>query len=160
MCGEWFYIDEGEEIAIFSAEHDKFITLSYDDVAKYDVRYKQKDDDSGEVGETPQDGVKALPNKPPILIFRPFQTVSVQPKKNILPYSHMSHLIYSYSSFHTFSGQWLRVFCSKLDRSSATHFVSARTHYVIGTHLFLTLFSNLPPSLYTQTGTTTCSCRT
>lgn len=50
----------GEEIAIFSAEHDKFMVLDYDKVKEYDMR--------GSKGE-----VKG--KQAPILIFRPFQTV-------------------------------------------------------------------------------------
>ena len=40
MCGEWFYICHDEEIAIFSAEHDKFMTITYEQAARADVRYK------------------------------------------------------------------------------------------------------------------------
>jgi hypothetical protein len=60
MIGEWFYIKKDEKIAIFSAEHDKFITITYAQAAAKDVR--------------PKSGAKALAGKPPILIFRPFQT--------------------------------------------------------------------------------------
>jgi len=63
MIGEWFYIEEDEVIAIFSAEHDKFMKITYADAAAHNVR--------------PQSGTKALSGNPPILIFRPFQTVSV-----------------------------------------------------------------------------------
>lgn len=64
MCGEWFYIEEGEEIAIFSAEHDKFITISYDDAKNYDMRRNGTSSAQGVIGGA----------KKPLLIFRPFQT--------------------------------------------------------------------------------------
>ena len=86
MCGEWFYICHGEQIAIFSAEHDKFMTITYEQAAKADVRYKH---DTSK-GAYQHDGVaqcgynknatewssfqKGDTSHPPILIFRPFQT--------------------------------------------------------------------------------------
>lgn len=58
MIGEWFYIKKDETIAIFSAEHDKFMKITYKQAADADVRPTKLTDK-------------------PILIFRPFQTVSV-----------------------------------------------------------------------------------
>ena len=97
MCGEYFYICHGEEIAILSAEHDKFITISYDQAAKADVRFKRKPDGSKNgpaqmvsTGTAALDWAKFDAEKggqtklaahranPPILIFRPFQTVSLR----------------------------------------------------------------------------------
>jgi hypothetical protein len=96
MCGEYFYICHGEEIAIFSAEHDKFITITYDQAAKADVRFKRNDDgtkngpaqmvSSGTTAtawtafdaEKDANKLTAHQTHPPILIFRPFQTVSLR----------------------------------------------------------------------------------
>jgi len=97
MCGEYFYICHDEEIAIFSAEHDKFITISYDQAAKADVRFKRRDDGSKDgPAQMVSTGTAATPwsdfdaekggraklaahqANPPILIFRPFQTVSLR----------------------------------------------------------------------------------
>ena len=111
MCGEYFYICHDEEIAIFSAEHDKFITISYEQAKKKDVRF-QSDADGNATGTLAKlnrpsgdsatafskfeahgkTGPKATAHKanPPILIFRPFQTVS---KFTCLPVarSYLSH---------------------------------------------------------------------
>ena len=57
MIGEWFYIKPSETIAIFSAEHDKFMKITYVQAANANVR---RDHNGG--------------NDKPILIFRPFQT--------------------------------------------------------------------------------------
>ena len=38
QIGEWFYVAPGETIAIFSAEHDKFVKISYEKAAENDVR--------------------------------------------------------------------------------------------------------------------------
>ena len=38
QIGEWFYVAPGEEIAIFSAEHDKFVKISYEKALENDVR--------------------------------------------------------------------------------------------------------------------------
>ena len=82
MCGEFFYIMPGEEIAIFSAEHDKFMILKYDDVKEFDMR-ETKGDIAGSQNLVP-DGLGV--DRAPILIFRPFQTVSALPI--FFPYVH------------------------------------------------------------------------
>lgn len=115
MCGEYFYICYGEEIAIFSAEHDKFITISYEQAAKKDVRFKRNADDTissnpaelkdkagnqtatefkdfEAYGTPSSSNPKATAHQahPPILIFRPFQTVSVFPRLPVAR-SYLSH---------------------------------------------------------------------
>ena len=42
QIGEWFYVAPGEEIAIFSAEHDKFVKISYAKALENDVREHTK----------------------------------------------------------------------------------------------------------------------
>ena len=91
MIGEWFYIKHDETIAIFSAEHDKFMTISYADAAEADMRFEHNDDGTKKTTSYADigNGNTALAwrsfshaaNKahPPILIFRPFQTVSALP---------------------------------------------------------------------------------
>jgi len=81
MIGEWFYVAPGETIAIFSAEHDKFVTMSYEEVKKHDVRLKPDGSSSAEgvVSKTdPNDATQTVEKASPILIFRPFQTVSLR----------------------------------------------------------------------------------
>jgi hypothetical protein len=146
MCGEWFYICHGEEIAIFSAEHDKFMTITYEQAARADVRYKH---DATKGGTYKQDGVaqagynklakawgsfnKGDKSHPPILIFRPFQT-------------------------------WTMASCILLKAGSELGNTFRKyTHptrpVVVHAHLS---HSFLNPSLFLriQTDTTTCSCRT
>lgn len=148
MCGEWFYICHDEEIAIFSAEHDKFMTITYEQAARADVRYKHDEKKTG----YQHDGVaEAGYNKnakdwgsfshiktaekahPPILIFRPFQTWTMASCILLKAGSELGN---------TFRK------CAHSKRR-----VIARTHF---SHSFLN------PSLFlrTQTDTTTCSCRT
>ena len=112
MCGEYFYICHGEDIAIFSAEHDKFITITYAQAAAADVRFKRdadgtKSTDLAELKDKAGNqtatefakfeahgtsGAKAQAHQanPPILIFRPFQTVSVFPRLPVAR-SYLSH---------------------------------------------------------------------
>lgn len=82
MCGEWFYIEPGQEIAIFSAEHDRFIKITYEEAADADI-LKEKADarlatakDAAAVGAA--DDVAAAAARDtitgdPIIIWRPFQ---------------------------------------------------------------------------------------
>jgi hypothetical protein len=128
MIGEWFYIKHDETIAIFSAEHDKFITIDYAQAAAADVR--------------PKTGAGAISgvSNPPILIFRPFQTVSVFTRLPVAR-SYLS-LIPSFIPLCNHSGRWRRAFCSRRDLSSAIHSVSAHIQYnaSLPAHTFLTLF--------------------
>ena len=119
MCGEWFYICHGEEIAIFSAEHDKFMTITYEQAARADVRYKH---DDNATGTYKQNGIaqvgynrnatdwskfeKGDKTHPPILIFRPFQTVSVFTRLPVAR-SYLS-LIPSFIPLCNHSGRWRR----------------------------------------------------
>ena len=64
MIGEWFYIKPRETIAIFSAEHDKFMKITYAEAANADIRQ----------GTTDAPAVSDDDAGAPILIFRPFQT--------------------------------------------------------------------------------------
>ncbi len=81
MIGEWFYVSPGGRIAIFSAEHDNFFTMSYDDVKAHDVRLKPDGSSSAEgvISKTAtNDATQTVEKASPILIFRPFQTVSLR----------------------------------------------------------------------------------
>ena len=143
MIGEWFYMMPKDKIAIFSAEHDKFMVLDYDIVKKFDMRRNGTDSAGGSFagtkinanGERVSDSEKPHP----LLIFRPFQTVSVF---TCLPVAR-SYLspIPSLIPLCNHSGRWRRASCSRRVRSSATRSVSKKkTRCCPHTHTFLTLF--------------------
>ena len=88
MCGEWWVIHPDQEIAIFSAEHDRFIKITYAEAAAADILKDMQGEKKtlaerlenaktkaaagleGQEATNARDAVKALP----IIIFRPFQT--------------------------------------------------------------------------------------
>lgn len=104
MCGEWWYINKDEEIAIFSAEHDRFIKITYTQAKAADIlkdirRLAKAKKDAGDQAVTDlvngnaaaSDAEKADARKiaeqgvvapgddvvapdDPIIIWRPFQT--------------------------------------------------------------------------------------
>jgi hypothetical protein len=89
MCGEWWYILPGEQIAIFSAEHDRFIKITYEEAAKADILgrlakakevAKQAAVQRGGDAAAQQAAVDAVTaatittDGKPIIIWRPFQT--------------------------------------------------------------------------------------
>ena len=84
QIGEWFYVNPGETIAIFSASHDKFVKISYEEAAKHDLRNTMeglfKKWTALPSGSPTQKTAKTTAFKllKPILIFRPFQTVSLR----------------------------------------------------------------------------------
>ena len=83
MIGEWFYVAPGETIAIFSASHDKFCKITYEEAAKADLNATTATlwgTYSSEKKKSTPDQRKvdaAFANLKPILIFRPFQTWTV-----------------------------------------------------------------------------------
>jgi len=146
MCGEWFYIMPGEEIAIFSAEHDKFMVLDYDKVKDYDMR-----ESAGVVNGSPA----------PILIFRPFQTARCC-------FLLLFHIMFLHALTQPCQflhpTQWTMASCILLKAGSELgntfrKYLSQYECFIA--HIFLYWLVNLwPLFLRIQMDTTTCSCKT
>ena len=174
MVGEWFYVAPGETIAIFSASHDKFCKITYEDAAKADLNNKTtalwNAYDAERKKSTP-DQTKvdaAFANLKPILIFRPFQTWTVsQNDERLLVLRVVFSSLTLTHAFTSHPDRWLRVFFSKLGPSWATLSVSTDVfpvllHRFFSVNYHTCIHSPSPPFnvSHEQTDTTTCSCRT